>query len=78
MFSVETVEASLVNRTDPEPVPKFDNFNAADDDVELELTLGFEPSRGREKSTSPNKWRDEINNPYTDTCKIEVGIDYPV
>ncbi|PIA39736.1 hypothetical protein AQUCO_02600293v1 [Aquilegia coerulea] len=83
MFSVETVEASLVNRADPEPVPKFDNFNGSDaddnnnDDVELELTLGFEPSR-REKSMSPKKWRDEINNSYTDTCKIEVGIDYAV
>ncbi|KAL5728397.1 hypothetical protein ACHQM5_001488 [Ranunculus cassubicifolius] len=78
MFSVETVEASLVSRcgAELEPVPKFGKFEDGESDVELELTLGFEPTR-REKSWSPIKEKSVINGEYPDTCKMEVGVDYP-
>ncbi|KAL5726153.1 hypothetical protein ACHQM5_009221 [Ranunculus cassubicifolius] len=74
MFSVETVEASLVSRcgAELEPVPKFGKFEDGESDVELELTLGFEPTR-REKSWSPIKGKSVINGEYPDTCKMEVG-----
>ncbi|KAF9588572.1 hypothetical protein IFM89_013424 [Coptis chinensis] len=70
MFSVETVEASLVSRAELEPVPKFDKFSD-DSDVELELTLGSEPAR-RENG------RSGINGSVLATCKVEMGLDYPV
>lgn len=79
MFSVETVEPSLVNRrsAEPEPVPKFGKFEDDNSDVEvgLELTLGFEPSRRDEKAWSPDNAKTEMNQSCVGTCKMELGME---
>ncbi|KAF6165743.1 hypothetical protein GIB67_012640 [Kingdonia uniflora] len=76
MFSVETVEASLVGRADHETVPNFDGQNG-DSGIELELTLSFEPVSHVSRVAHPPlpKKKTEMVQLDTDTCKTELGLD---
>ncbi|XP_010265141.1 PREDICTED: LOB domain-containing protein 41-like [Nelumbo nucifera] len=77
MFSVETVEHSLVGRPEhKEPDPKTSDSQTDESEVELELTLGFEPV-SRHRSVSPAaKDRSEIcGSGDDDTCKMELSLD---
>ncbi|KAF8399128.1 hypothetical protein HHK36_014993 [Tetracentron sinense] len=71
MFSVETVEASLVSRA--ERKPELDS-QTDDSEVELELTLGFEPVSRTTHSLGPMKERSGICGSDDDTCKVELGL----
>ncbi|OVA04990.1 hypothetical protein BVC80_1211g54 [Macleaya cordata] len=75
IFSVETVEASMVSRAEPELVPKS-QCQSDDSDVELELTLGFEPIRAH-RSGPAKRQRSEKNGSDLDACKMELGLDFP-
>ncbi|KAF8378681.1 hypothetical protein HHK36_030030 [Tetracentron sinense] len=68
MFSVQMVEASLVSRAEAD-------IQTDDGEVELELTLGFEPV-SRIQKMGPAK-RSEIYGLSGDTCKMDMGLDYP-
>ncbi|XP_068637726.1 LOB domain-containing protein 41-like [Aristolochia californica] len=72
MFSVETVEASLVSRL-------ADPAVGEDGEVELELTLGFEAQHGsRAHPSYPARSDDEkMNGPVVESCKVELGLDLP-
>ncbi|KAG9448944.1 hypothetical protein H6P81_008909 [Aristolochia fimbriata] len=74
MFSVETVEASLVSRHAEAAVSE-------DGEVELELTLGFEAQHGSRASPSlPARPVEEMmNGPVVEApaCKVELGLDLP-
>ncbi|XP_058087995.1 LOB domain-containing protein 41-like [Magnolia sinica] len=78
MFSVETVEASLVSRAEQEPVGLQDS-RADDGDVELELTLGFEPVShvSRTHAARHVTMHGEMDGCGADTCKVELGLDLP-
>ncbi|KAF8390125.1 hypothetical protein HHK36_024647 [Tetracentron sinense] len=67
MFSVETVEASLVSRAEND-----------DREVQLELTLGFEPV-SRIRRVAPTKARSEMYGSGEETCKMEteLRLDFP-
>ncbi|XP_010263769.1 PREDICTED: LOB domain-containing protein 41-like [Nelumbo nucifera] len=76
MFSVETVEHSLVSRPQQqEAALKTSDSHTDDNEVELELTLGFEPV-SRHPSASPVKGRSDLHVSGNDTCKMELGLDY--
>ncbi|KAJ4960790.1 hypothetical protein NE237_020700 [Protea cynaroides] len=78
MFSVETVEPSLMSRAETARAVKFDS-QTDESEVELELTLGFEPvHRTDTVVVGPNKGRGDINGSGYDTCKMELSLDYPV
>ncbi|KAA8541221.1 hypothetical protein F0562_025172 [Nyssa sinensis] len=69
-MSVETVEASLV---------KGDELGDGSD-VELELTLGFEPVVRTQKvgPVTPVQDGAEINGKDVATCKVELGLNCPI
>uniref|UniRef100_A0A5B7B933 LOB domain-containing protein n=1 Tax=Davidia involucrata TaxID=16924 RepID=A0A5B7B933_DAVIN len=69
-MSVETVEASLVKGDEP----------GDGSDVELELTLGFEPVVRTQKvgPVTPAQGGAEINRKDVATCKVELGLNYPL
>ncbi|KAF8378680.1 hypothetical protein HHK36_030029 [Tetracentron sinense] len=60
--------ASLVSRAEAD-------IQTDDGEVELELTLGFEPVSSIHKM-GPAK-RSEIYGLSGDMCKMEMGLDYP-
>ncbi|KAM7516297.1 hypothetical protein LguiA_005880 [Lonicera macranthoides] len=78
LASEQTAEASVLFRAEPEqepePEPKQEQEQGYEDgEIELELTLGFEPvSRGG--SASPNKERKVRDD---GVCKMELGLNYP-
>ncbi|XP_043715419.1 LOB domain-containing protein 41-like [Telopea speciosissima] len=75
-FSVETVEPSLVSRADTARTVKSNN-QTDESEVELELTLGFEPvHRSDTNLRRPNKGCNQINGSGDDTCKMELSLDY--
>ncbi|XP_048231049.1 LOB domain-containing protein 40 [Ricinus communis] len=86
MVSVETAEASLLFRAEPESATKGNEGNLQDHastemvGVGLELTLGLEPT-ARENHVVPVKKRKIESYGYAssdhDTCKIELGLDCP-
>ncbi|KAK9277954.1 hypothetical protein L1049_027511 [Liquidambar formosana] len=65
-MSVETVEPSLVGKRDE---------GADGSDIELELTLGFEPVR-KVRKVGAVKRGEEINGSGDGTCKVELGLEY--
>lgn len=68
LASVETAEAS------PESAGKQVEL-VEDGEIELELTLGFEPVV-RSRSASPKKvWQNDSCD--DGVCKMELGLDYP-
>ncbi|KAA8530568.1 hypothetical protein F0562_005277 [Nyssa sinensis] len=73
--SAETAEASLLCRVEPESVTKPDD----DGEIELELTLGFEPaSRGHNVRQKKNRASEIYDSSEDDgACKMELGLDYP-
>ncbi|RZC61138.1 hypothetical protein C5167_022879 [Papaver somniferum] len=80
MFSVETVEASMVSsRAEQEHVVPQSQCHSDDSEVELELSLGFESSR-LQRSSPAKKQRIEMDGSDIGgrTCKIELGLDFPV
>ncbi|XP_042487233.1 LOB domain-containing protein 41-like [Macadamia integrifolia] len=67
MFSVETVEPSLVSQA----VKSSD-----ESEVELELTLGFEPvHRTGTSPVGPNMRRGDMNGYSGDRCKMELSLE---
>ncbi|XP_042500501.1 LOB domain-containing protein 41-like [Macadamia integrifolia] len=71
MFSVETVEPSLMSRAETARAVKSDNDES---EVELELTLGFEPVHRSDTSlVGPNKF---IGSDDDSTYKMELSLDY--
>ncbi|KAL6007474.1 hypothetical protein ACLOJK_032972 [Asimina triloba] len=77
MFSVETVEASLVSRPEAEPVALHVS-GAEDGEVELELTLGLEPaSHSSRAHVARHVITSEMDGFGTDRCKVELGLDLP-
>ncbi|KAA8547804.1 hypothetical protein F0562_004233 [Nyssa sinensis] len=75
LASEETAEASLLYGVEPESVTKPSD-EADDGEIELELTLGFEPaSRGH--SVNPKNKRTNDTSYSSDDdgdCKMELGL----
>ncbi|KAK9091268.1 hypothetical protein Sjap_024445 [Stephania japonica] len=81
MFSVETVEASLASRADHEAAGKVGSCSEECDDgeeeiseVELELTLGLEPSSHHHLSRVQHVG-PVIKGGDLAACKMELGLD---
>lgn len=70
LASEQTAEASVLFRSEPEPKPEQ---GYEDGEIELELTLGFEPV-SRAGSASPNK---DIKLRDDGVCKMELGLNCP-
>lgn len=83
MVSVETAEASLLFRAEPESATKSKE-GAHDVDtctemsgVGLELTLGFQPvSRAHHVVPVKKRRIEACGSCDADTCKMELGLDY--
>lgn len=77
MISVETAEASVLFRAEPESMPKSDE-HAKDSDIGLDLTLGFEPVSHADHVVPVKKRRVEgcVVGGSTEfsACKIELGL----
>ncbi|GAV75665.1 DUF260 domain-containing protein [Cephalotus follicularis] len=79
MLSVETAEASILFRAEPESSHKPNNEPVHDGgDVVLELTLGMEPASRAHHVVPVKKRRMEpsCGTCEVDTCKIELGLEY--
>ncbi|PON78223.1 LOB domain-containing protein [Parasponia andersonii] len=89
MVSVETAEASLFFRAEPESAAKPDNESATrDNELALELTLGFEPAPHARHVVPVKKRRIEasgcgggrgggaVATSDNGACKIELGLEY--
>ncbi|KAJ4846611.1 hypothetical protein Tsubulata_033256 [Turnera subulata] len=86
MVSVETAEASLLFRAEPEPATPSKSHEGPHDgdtctDVEglgLELTLGFEPvSRAHHVVPVKKRKIEACGSSELDTCKVGLGLEYP-
>ncbi|CAJ1844371.1 unnamed protein product [Sphenostylis stenocarpa] len=77
MVSVETAEASILFRDEPESNPKRVERS---DDVGLELTLGFEPASRATHVVPVKKRRIELKNfsgsAESESCKMELGLEF--
>ncbi|KAJ4974832.1 hypothetical protein NE237_008006 [Protea cynaroides] len=71
MFSVETVEPSLMSRA-------VKSSEESEVELELRLTLGFEPVHHNvTRGVGSNKGHGDINATDDDTCKMELSLNYP-
>ncbi|KAK1269041.1 LOB domain-containing protein 41 [Acorus gramineus] len=75
--SAETEETWVVSRAD-ERKPQPDS-SADESEVELELTLGFEPHhQSHSSSSSPARTHvEETASVGVDTCRTQLGLDIP-
>ncbi|XP_077253767.1 LOB domain-containing protein 41-like [Tasmannia lanceolata] len=78
MFSAETVEASQVSRAEIEPLAQ-PHSRADESELQLELTLGFQPvsHASRVDVSCSMKSHGKIGGYCADTCKVELGLDFP-
>lgn len=78
MFSVETVEASIANRAESERLTQPDS-RVEDNELGLELTLGFEPvaSHASRTEPAPHVLMSDVKG-CGETCKVELGLDLQV
>uniref|UniRef100_A0A6M2F667 LOB domain-containing protein n=1 Tax=Populus davidiana TaxID=266767 RepID=A0A6M2F667_9ROSI len=80
MMSVETAEDSLLFRSEPESKSDLATQDAASNEIAglgLDLALGLEPA-SRARHVVPVKKRriEAPGSSDTDTCKMELGLDY--
>ncbi|KAK1320307.1 LOB domain-containing protein 41 [Acorus calamus] len=83
--SAETVEASLVSRAEKQrQQPRLSPDSSGDEsEVELELTLGFEPAHHHHQhnsSSSSSPAQSHVATPVsmdTDTCRTQLGLEIP-
>ncbi|XP_041005576.1 LOB domain-containing protein 41-like [Juglans microcarpa x Juglans regia] len=81
MISVETAETSVLFLSEPKSGPKA-NEQGQDSEIGLELTLGFEPVWRANHVVPVKKRKVEAcvggSSTGFGTCKMELGLDYPV
>ncbi|KAK3012523.1 hypothetical protein RJ639_009096 [Escallonia herrerae] len=74
LASVETAEATVLLRVELESPSLKKDERAEDGEIELELTLGFEPvSRANGVNAKKVKRVEAVDG----VCKMELGLDYP-
>jgi hypothetical protein len=79
MISVETAEASVLFRAEPESLRKPDEHQGQDSEVALELTLGMEPVSRAGHVVPVKKRRVEAyvgggSAEFRGACKMELGL----
>ncbi|CAK7344367.1 unnamed protein product [Dovyalis caffra] len=81
MVSVETAEASLLFIAEPESKSDLAAHDAASNEIAglgLDLTLGLEPvSRAHHVVPVKKRRIEALGSCDVDTCKMELGLDYP-
>ncbi|XP_061369066.1 LOB domain-containing protein 41-like [Gastrolobium bilobum] len=77
--SVVSVETSILFHDEPESNVKVsDRADESGGDVGLELTLGFEPDSRAHHVIPMKKRRIELKDWESGSCKMELGLEFPV